>query len=86
MSSFSLVLLEGISLLCTSYKILSNILLSRMKINDKNYVKKKERERHLHGCWQKTLPEYGDRDERVDKVCSFQLALQPSSAEEEIKF
>ena len=37
--------------------------LSTLDKDDKNYVKKKERKWHLPGCWQKTSPEYADRDE-----------------------
>ena len=51
-------------------------------LDDKNYVKKKERERHYlatdsrhHQSLQIAM--------KVDKVCSFQPALRPSSAEEE---
>ena len=45
------------------------------KLKDKKYVNKKERERRHRWSPQIAM--------KADKVCSFQLALRPLSAEEE---
>ena len=64
-----------------SLSIISSIYVSKL-VSHKKYINKNERERHLPGCCQKTSLESAVMM-KEDKMCSFQPALWPSSAEEE---